>query len=193
MKKFVTMAGRVRHLFADELCRVWWEDRKSTDKERRQWATENDLSSEIGSDEECNHLANGSAHIGDQALDMVDVEEYESESGGNGLHGIDMEDFSFSPLCGGVKLTKPSFVQEPAFIEEFPGAARVVAEERPSDAVKNLYTQIWEADELYESRKIGGPYYPFSGPQEWQVVEWLHSLDVPMEKIDGFFELSYVS
>ena len=61
MRKFVTMAGRVRHLFADKLCRVWWEDRKSTDKEQHQWVSENDLSSEIDSDEKCNYLANRSA------------------------------------------------------------------------------------------------------------------------------------
>ena len=95
MRKFVTMAGWVRHLFADELCRVWWEDRKSADKEQHQWVSENNLLSEIGSDEKCNHLANGSAWIEDQEVDMVDVEDYKSESGRNGLHGINMEDFSF--------------------------------------------------------------------------------------------------
>ena len=72
-------------------------------------------------------------------------------------------------------------------VEEYPGAAEVIEEQ------KNLYAQIWEADELYDSRKIGGAYYPFSGPIEWEVVEWLNSLNVPMKKIDEFLRLSYVS
>ena len=72
-------------------------------------------------------------------------------------------------------------------VEEYPEAARVINES------KHLYAQVWEGDKLYESRKIGGTFYPFSGSMEWEVVEWLHSLDVPMEKIDRFFGLEYVS
>lgn len=41
-------------------------------------------------------------------------------------------------------------------------------------------------------RKQGGPYYPFSGAMEWELVEWLQTLDVPMERIDQFFKLAYV-
>ena len=73
------------------------------------------------------------------------------------------------------------------FVKEYPGAAQIINE------CKNLYTQIWEKDKFYKSYKIGGPFYPFSGPIEWEVVEWLHSLDILIERIDHFFELEYVS
>ena len=73
------------------------------------------------------------------------------------------------------------------FVEEYQGAAQVI------DVGLNLYDQLWESDEHYESRKVGGSYYPFAGDIEWEVVQWLHSLDVPMKKIDRFFELTYVS
>ena len=73
------------------------------------------------------------------------------------------------------------------FVEEYQGAAQIL------DKGPNLYDQLWESDDHFESRKVGGPYYPFSGEIEWEVVQWLHSLDVPMKKIDSFFELLYVS
>ena len=73
------------------------------------------------------------------------------------------------------------------FVEEYYGAAQV------KDTGPNLYDQAWESDEFYEHRKLGGPYYPFAGHVEWEVVQWLNSLDVPMEKIDRFFDLNYVS
>ena len=72
-------------------------------------------------------------------------------------------------------------------IEEYQGAALTFAKG------DNLYSQIWKSDEYYGSRKTGGPHYPFSGPTEWEMVQWLHSLNAPMEKIDQFFNLRYVS
>ena len=73
------------------------------------------------------------------------------------------------------------------FVEEYNGAAQV------KDTGPNLYDQLWDSDEYYGHRMLGGPYYPFSGYVEWEVVQWLNSLDVPMEKIDRFFDLDYVS
>ena len=73
------------------------------------------------------------------------------------------------------------------FVEEYHGAAQV------KDTGPNLYDQLWDSDEYYEHRKLGGPYYPFSGYVEWEVVQWLNSLDVPMEKVDRFFDPDYVS
>ena len=74
------------------------------------------------------------------------------------------------------------------FVEvEYHGAAQV------EHTGPNLYDQLWDSDEYYEHRKLGGPYYPFSVYVEWEVVQWLNSLDVPMEKIDRFFDLTYVS
>ena len=73
------------------------------------------------------------------------------------------------------------------FVEEFHGAAQIIG------AGPSLYDQLWDSDKYYECRKLGGPYYPFAGKVEWEVVQWLNSLDVPMEKIDCFFDLSYVS
>ena len=73
------------------------------------------------------------------------------------------------------------------FAEYYHGAARII------DTGPNLFDQLWDSDEHYECRKLGGPFYPFAGHIEWEVVQWLSSLDVPMEKIDQFFNLSYVS
>ena len=102
-------------------------------------------------------------------------------------HSEDAE-FTFTP--SGIDLHSAELINAAGPLvtaEEYPGAARIINES------KNLYTQIWENDRLHESRKIGGPFYPFSGMMEWEVGEWLHSLDVPMERIDRFFELEYVS
>ena len=102
--------------------------------------------------------------------------------------GIEDSEFTSSP--SGIDLRSAELIgaAEPAVTaEEYPGAAQAIGKS------KNLYAQIWESDKLYESRKIGGVFYPFSGSVEWEVVEWLHSLDVPMEKIDRFFDLEYVS
>ena len=73
------------------------------------------------------------------------------------------------------------------FVEEFHGAAQIIG------VGPSLYDQLWDSDKYFECRKLGGPYYPFAGQVEWEVVQWLNSLDVPMEKIDQFFDLSYVS
>ena len=71
--------------------------------------------------------------------------------------------------------------------EEFDGAARVIGEG------DDIYTNLWQSDEHHASRKSGGPYYPFSGEVEWEVVQWLHSLDASIEQINRFFKLKYVS
>lgn len=71
--------------------------------------------------------------------------------------------------------------------EEYQGAAECIADGR------NLYSEIWEQDDLYHVRNVSNPYYPFSGCIEWEVVQWLHSLNAPMDKVDAFFKLQYVS
>ena len=102
--------------------------------------------------------------------------------------GIKDSEFTSSPSGIDLRSTELIGAAEPAVTAtEYPGAAQAIGES------KNLYAQIWESDKLYESRKIAGAFYPFSGSVEWEVVEWLHSLDVPMEKIDRFFDLEYVS
>lgn len=109
---------------------------------------------------------------------------------GNRLLQLSAEDdinFTSSPLGIDVCSADPIRTAESSkFVEEYLGAAEATEE------CKDLFSQIWEADKCYGSRTIGGPHYPFSGSMEWEVVEWLHSLDVPVDRIDRFFELDYV-
>ena len=72
------------------------------------------------------------------------------------------------------------------FTENFPEAAMVVGKGH------NLYLRNIFADEHRDKRKIAGPFYPFSGKEDWNTFKWLNSLQVPMEKLDEFFELPYV-
>ena len=79
------------------------------------------------------------------------------------------EEFSSSPF--GIDLDSERLIdtsKHSIFVEEYCSAADIIGES------EDLYTQIWAADELYDSRKTGGLYYPFSGITEWEVVEWLH-------------------
>ena len=71
--------------------------------------------------------------------------------------------------------------------EEFDGAAQVIGEG------DDIYTNLWRSDEHYASRKSCGPYYPFSGEVEWEMVQWLHSLNASIDEINQFFKLKYVS
>lgn len=72
------------------------------------------------------------------------------------------------------------------FTENFPEAAMIVGKGH------NLYSRNMITDEHREKRKIAGPFYPFSGKEDWDTFKWLSSLQVPMEKLDEFFELPYV-
>ena len=72
------------------------------------------------------------------------------------------------------------------FVEEFPGAANIIGKGH------HLYSQNILTDEHCEKRKIAGPFYPFSGREDWETFKWLSSLNVPMEKLDEFFKLSQV-
>ena len=71
--------------------------------------------------------------------------------------------------------------------KEYEGASEII-EDR-----KNLYSEVWEQDDHYHTRKDNNLYYPFAGCIEWEMVQWLHSLDAPMDKVDAFFKLQYVS
>ena len=142
-------------------------------------------SSEVGSDEEGTFPPNGC----EVPMDL-------DEELGNGIlddeltERLSTEDVEFTASPSGIDLRSAGLLiaaESLVSVEEYPEAAQII------DVSKDLYSQIWEGDKLYESRKIGGPFYPFSGLMEWEVVEWLHSLDVPMERIDRFFELEYVS
>ena len=185
------MAGRARHLGKSIICKRWWEEYLDALKRSTLQSTLEELSSEIGSNEECIYPMNGC----DEDISMDLDEElggsirYESYDVGGTECRVN-EDTEFTSSPSGMDLRSTELIDAagpPVSVEEYPGAAQIINES------KNLYTQIWESDKLYESRKIGGPFYPFSGLMEWEVVEWLHSLDVPMERIDRFFELEYVS
>ena len=181
------MAGRARHLGKSIICKQWWEEYLDALKRSTLQSTLEELSSEIGSDEECIYPMNGC----DEDIPMEPVDQELEDSSCYGNYGAEAEDAEFTSSPSGIELHSNSAVLTDATeslisVEEYPGAAQVIGES------KNLFTQIWESDKLYESRKIGGSFYPFSGSKEWEVVEWLHSLDVPMERIDRFFELEYV-
>lgn len=189
--RFVTMAGRARHLGTSIVCKQWWEEYLGALRNSTHQSTSEELSSEVGSDEECICPLRGCDEnipmdLDQELGDPIGYESYDVD----GTECPITEDAEFTSSPPGIDLRSAELINAAGpsvSVEDYPGAAQVISES------KNLYTQIWESDKLYESRKIGGPYYPFSGLMEWEVVEWLHSLDVPMEKIDRFFELEYVS
>lgn len=183
--KFVTMSGRAKHLRTSAICKRWWVEYLETT--RCTLPSSDESSSEVGSDEE--YVCPTKGCDGDVLMEL-DQELVDSKSC-YGNYGAEPEDAEFTSSPSGIELHSDSAVladaTEPLIsVEEYPGAAQVVGES------ENLFTRIWESDKLYESRKIGGSFYPFSGSIEWEVAEWLHSLDVPMERIDRFFELEYV-
>lgn len=183
------MTGRARHLEASIICKRWWETYLDSFREStQQMMSGSESSSEVGSDEDFAHPSNDMAMDVDQELGEFSwYEDYDADE-------IDCpsseDDAGFISTPSGVDLRTAELIntaEADVSVEEYPGVAHVISES------KNLYSRIWESDELYESRKIGGPFYPFSGSMEWEMAEWLHSLDVPMKKIDRFFELEYVS
>ena len=180
--KFVTMAGRAKHLGTSIICKRWWEMYLDALRETSLRLTPDKSSSEVGSDEEGTFPPNSC----EVPMDL-------DEELGNGIlddeltECLSAEDAEFTTSPSGIDLRSAGLLvaaESLISVEEYPGAAQII------DESKDLYSQIWEGDKLYESRKIGGAFYPFSGVIEWEVVEWLHSLDVPMEKIDHFLNLN---
>ena len=106
----------------------------------------------------------------------------ETESAG--MEGLDAS-FTSSPQgielqpAGPIEIPRPS-----VYVEEYSGAAEVLSQQR------NLYTEIWEKDKLYESRKVGGAHYPFSGHEEWEMVKFLNPLTV--KQVNEFLKQPYV-
>ena len=179
------MAGRAKHLGMSAICKLWWAAYQDSLRKTIRQLSPDESSSEVGSDEyvyppnDC-----------DEDMPM----ELDQESEGSLGHGScctwDTKEAEFTSSPSGIDLRSAEVInatESLISVEEYPGAAQVISES------KNLFTQIWESDKLHDSRGVGGPFYPFSGLTEWEVVEWLHSLDVPMERIDRFFELEYVS
>ena len=156
-----------------EKCGRWWRIRSEQSAERHPASdTSSEPSSDAGPD---NSQIPDDADVNISEPELQEWEEPEeeipsiSESAGEGLFSQTGSD-------------KPDI-----FVEDYHGAARII------DTGPNLFDRLWESDEYHEFRRLGGPFYPFSGLIEWEVVQWLSSLDVPMEKIDHFFDLSYVS
>ena len=183
--KFVTMAGRAKHLGMSAMCKRWWVEYQNALKKAVRELSPDESSSEIGSDEYvCS--PNGC----DEDIPMELDQEWEGSLSYETCFTQDAEEAEFTSSPSGIDLRSAEVInaaESLISVEEYPGASQVISESQ------NLFTQIWESDKLYDSRGVGGPFYPFSGLMEWEVVEWLHSLDVPMERIDRFFELEYVS
>ena len=189
------MAGRAKHLAASKACNNWWT--ASLRNHTHQIKPKSSISSEIDSDE----LEESSCLRGDCAEDAPTEDDQDllvpedplvwaGDCGEeNETPGFESNaNFTSSPSGIDLHLEELTTTPETSiFIEEYLGAADVI------EMNKDLFSQMWEADEYHECRKIGGPHYPFSGPMEWEVVEWLHSLQVPMDRIDRFFDLEYVS
>ena len=164
------MTGRCKHLQLVKKCGKWWEIQSAQIDER----PASDASSEPSSD---TGLDNPQV-INDIEIDMNESELYKEWEGEVSSIPETTDEGLFS-RTGAVKL-------DDTCVEDYPGAALVM------DTGPNLYDQLWDSDEHYKYREVGGPYYPFAGHVEWEVVQWLNSLDVPMEKINGFFDLTYV-
>ena len=185
------MAGRAKHMETSEKCRKWWQTFSKDAKAKGLQDQNVASSSEVGSDNDshCLTACNVDVSVGlelDTDANGIPTSNLNDETNTDVLQ---VDHGNFTSLPWGVDLRPADAISEAELIitvEEFTGAAHIF------DECKNLYTHIWENDGLYEKRKQGGPYYPFSGAMEWEVVEWLQTLDVPMERIDHFFQLDYV-
>ena len=151
--------------------------------------TSSESSDEVGSDEEC-----GLPHD-DHVDDMLMSLDQESNgpvwdgNGGEETESAGMEglDASFTSSPQGIDLQPAGPIDIPGpsvYVEEYSGAAEVLSQQR------NLYAELWEKDKLYESRKVGGAHYPFSGHEEWEMVKFLNPLTV--KQVNEFLKQPYV-
>ena len=170
-KKFKTSTGRFKHLQLVQKCGKWWGIHSQLIDEKRANDVSSELSSDTGLDDQ-------------QVTNTIEMDISEPI-----LYKWAHDNTEVPNMSETVDEDLPSqqYNRLDVFVEEYHGAAQV------QYTGPNLYDQLWDSDEYYEHRKLGGPYYPFSGYVEWEVVQWLNSLDVPMEKIDRFFDLNYVS
>lgn len=74
---------------------------------------------------------------------------------------------------------------EDGITERFEGAGKKTGEGY------DLLSALAAADRFKEQRRIN-PYYPFSCKTEWDVVKWLSSLSVSMNRIDEYLKSDYV-
>ena len=130
-------------------------------------------SSEVASDEECESTS-ASEDVPMNLNDPLMDEEWQSFKEETRSGRIDVEEMPSGAVGNDI------------VIEEYHGAAIIIGKGQ------NLYSRIIAADEHHDQRKIAGPFYPFSGQEDWEMYKWLSSLRGPMEKIDEFFKLPYV-
>lgn len=64
----------------------------------------------------------------------------------------------------------------------FPGAGSVISTGEPPFAMSAME----------QDRKNKNRYYPFSGPDDWELAVWLHESKLSMSQIDKFLHLNYV-
>lgn len=154
---------------------------------RSEIARDNASSSEMASngDDENIEMPNEYGHTMLIGEDDIDVEmESERWCRENSLHHNVQLNNTVDAACSNDSNQQTTNV---AIFNEYDGAAKIV-----SDG-DDLYTQIWESDPLYKQRRHCNAYYPFSGVVEWEIVQWLHSLDVSLDRLNNFFKLRYVS
>ena len=150
------MAGRSKHLQLVKKCGKWWEIRSAQIDERPASDASSEPSSDTGLD---NPQVNEDIEIDMNESELYKEWEQPTRKVSSVLETTDE---------GLVSRTGDKL--DDTCIEDYHGAALVV------DAGPNLYDQLWDSDEYYEYREVGGPYYPFAGHVEWEVVQWLNSL-----------------
>lgn len=188
--KFASLAGRVRHLRKDRECGRWWlKYLRSMDGKGK----ESDRSSEVPSDKTDKESA---GHWSDNSVPM-DVDfglGNENQPVSRSLERCPEEGDSHSRCPSNpppslhhlASATSAPTSHVAAIIDDYAGTAEIVREE------DNLYAKLWKTDEFFDQRNKTGVYYPFSGPVEWEIAQWLHGLNASMDQVNQFFNLQYV-
>ena len=177
------------HLKASLNCRTWRKPHRIGFKRLVRQVTSSESSDELASDEECGHPHDDRV---DDTLMNLDQElngPVWDENGGEETEPVGLEDLdaSFTSSPQGIDLQPSAPIDLPGpsvYVEEYNGAAEVLSQQ------KNLYVELWEKDKLYESRKVGGAHYPFSGDEEWEMVKFLNPLTV--KQVNEFLKQPYV-
>lgn len=169
---------------ASKSCLAWYQrQRAAKNAEQSHGSPE---SSEVGSDED--YETNLAAECTPMDLDFdadMHMDAGKQRSAGDQFSPADA--ISSAEEMGFKRSVSSCGDGNDTIVEEFASAAQVMGDG------DDVYTKVWHSDVHYGSREEAGPYYPFSGEVEWEMAQWLHSLNVPMKKINEFFRLRYAS
>lgn len=178
--RFATIVGRVRHLRKDKICSKWWKQYLA---QKEDPPDDSVVSSEFPSDEDNDQ----NEPFSDMGIPMdLDLGTWPEGTGANCEVEVDIqrEDSMGNSYPRSATMARSS--GDDIVVEAYEGAAAIISEG------KNQYAQLWDNDEYHGCREDSGTYYPFSGAVEWEVVQWLHALNVSIDRINQFFKLHYV-